>query len=170
MNIKARTDEELGDLTHYLSQYDFQIIYNPGKNNLEADCLSRNPVLEAYENKDEKLKVVNFIQLKDIIEDQKQNLDLQTNKNKLKLTNGLYYKRVKKKDKIILSENFSKKLIKKIHENFCHIGIKQMEYKIRPYYTAKHLTENIKKACKCCEICYCLGQKYIAQVYCLGQK
>lgn len=145
MNIKVRTDEELGDLTQYLSQYNFEIIYNPGKNNLEADCLSRNPVLETHENKGEELKVSNFIQLKDIAEDQEKNLDLQNNKDKLKRMNGLYYKKVKKKDKIILSENFSKELLKKIHENFCHIGTKQMEYKIRPYYTAKNLTENIKK-------------------------
>ncbi len=47
LNIKVRPDEELGDLTYYLSQYDFKIKYNPGKYNKEADCLSRNPVLRA---------------------------------------------------------------------------------------------------------------------------
>lgn len=31
MNIKSRTDEDLGDLTYYLSQYDFKIKYAPGK-------------------------------------------------------------------------------------------------------------------------------------------
>lgn len=36
MNIESRTDEELGDLTYYLSQYDFEVKYSPGKQNLEA--------------------------------------------------------------------------------------------------------------------------------------
>ena len=49
MNIKART-EELGDLTYYLFQYDLEIIYSPGIYNVEADCLSRSPVLEPYED------------------------------------------------------------------------------------------------------------------------
>jgi len=31
LNIKARTDGELGDLTYYLSQYYLKIIYAPGK-------------------------------------------------------------------------------------------------------------------------------------------
>jgi len=35
MNLKARTDEELGDLIYYLSQYNFKIKYNPGKSNQE---------------------------------------------------------------------------------------------------------------------------------------
>lgn len=45
LNLKSRTDEELGDLTNYRVQFDFKIIYRPGKNNDEADCLSQNPVL-----------------------------------------------------------------------------------------------------------------------------
>ncbi|CAH2100541.1 unnamed protein product [Euphydryas editha] len=36
LNIKNRTDDELGDMTHYLSQYNFVIKYNPGINQIES--------------------------------------------------------------------------------------------------------------------------------------
>ena len=49
---------------HYLSQYDFKIIYSPGKHNIEAVALSRNPVLESFENEEEVLKVANIIKSK----------------------------------------------------------------------------------------------------------
>lgn len=112
LNIKFRTDEELGDLTYSLSQYDFTIKYSPGKDNLEADCLSRNPVLEAHENEDEQLKLVNLIKLNTIIEDQWNNENLQKNKNKMILKDNVYYTKIKTKEKIVLSEDFSIKLIK----------------------------------------------------------
>ncbi|CAK1549412.1 unnamed protein product [Leptosia nina] len=93
MNLKSRTDEELGDLVYYLSQYDFKIIYSPGKNNLEADCLSRNPVLGIEENRDEQLKVVNFIECDDIIKDQDSNEELQNNKNRLVEKHNIFLKK-----------------------------------------------------------------------------
>lgn len=153
LNIKARTDEELGDLTYYLSQYNFKIKYNPGKSNQEADCLSRNPVLEPCENTDDVLKVVNLINLDDIKNDQYINPDLQNRKSKFVLENEIYYKKNKRRNKIILSETLSKTLIKDIHNTYCHIGRTQMINKITPFYTAKNIFINIKKICDECDIC-----------------
>lgn len=40
-----------------------------GKYNIEADCLSKNPVLEASEDTEKRLKIVNMIKLIDIVTD-----------------------------------------------------------------------------------------------------
>ncbi|GBP09688.1 hypothetical protein EVAR_76654_1 [Eumeta japonica] len=53
MNIKSRTDEELGDLTYYLSQYDFTVKYIPGKRECRSRLFESNPVLESEDNKEE---------------------------------------------------------------------------------------------------------------------
>lgn len=153
MNIKCRTDEELGELTYYLSQYNFNIKYAPGKYNLEADCLSRNPVLEPNENEDELLKIVNLIESGEIINDQRTNQDLQMKKEKMKQKNNIYYLKIRKKEKIVLSEKLAVELIKKIHEHYCHIGIEQMKNKISPFYTSKNLLLNIKETSKNCTTC-----------------
>lgn len=84
MNIEARTDEELGELSYYLSQFNFEVIYSPGKYNLEADSLSRNPVLEPIENEKEALKIVNHVNLEDIIHDRKKIENIKQNIDGLK--------------------------------------------------------------------------------------
>ena len=73
------------------------MIYSLGKYNVEADSLSRNPVLESHVNQEEVLKVVNFIKLEDTQNDQKENKDIKLHKNKLILKDKIYYKRIGKK-------------------------------------------------------------------------
>lgn len=152
LNIKNRTDDELGDMTHYLSQYNFVIKYNPGRNNTEADCLSRNPVYESHENEEDNLKTVNIVTIEEILADQNKIPNIK-NKHNFIREDGIYYKRNNKKKKIVLTEDYSKILINKVHEHFCHIGINQIESKIRPFYTAPNLLTNIKLICRQCEVC-----------------
>lgn len=151
LNLKSRTDEELGDMVYYLSQYNFEIKYRPGKYNQEADCLSRNPVLEPNENNEDQLRVVNLIALQDILKDQEENTNLQ--REKLIYKDNIYYKKYKGREKIILSEDFSIKWMKKIHEELCHIGMHQMGKMIKTFYTARNLDKNIQELCKNCEVC-----------------
>lgn len=148
LNIEARPDEDLGDLTLYLSQYNLEIKYYPGKFNQEADCLSRNPVLEPHENTDDFLKTVNLISLQDIKNDQKRNLEVTKRVDKLVTRDEIYLKKINKRDKISLTEDLSKKLIEDVHNLYCHIRQTQMIRKITPFYTAKNLVTNIKRLVK----------------------
>lgn len=53
----------------------------------------------------------------------------------------------------MLSEEFSIELMKRIHENLCHIRIGQMQKMISTQYTVKNLIKNIKNVCRSCEVC-----------------
>jgi transposase InsO family protein len=99
------------------------------------------------------LQIVNLIQINDIKHDQEQNKLLQNNKKNLIEKDGVFYKKIRNKEKIVLSEEFSLQLIKEIHSEWCHIGIKQMMNRICSYYTAKNMISNIFCFCKNCEIC-----------------
>jgi len=65
--------------------------------------------------------------------------------------NNIYYKQDRKKRKIVLREKWSRILIQKSHEDFCHIGINQIGTKMKLFYTAPNLSDNIKLICKSCE-------------------
>lgn len=153
LNIKVRTDEELGDLTYYLSQFEFNIKYIPGKLNTEADCLSRNPVLEPLDTTQEVLKIVNMVKIEEIKKDQNENNALKNLKRKSIDKHGIIYIQRRNKKKIVLSEKLSIKLIKDMHIDWCHIGIRQMINRIYPHYTSQKLLDNIQRICKTCNIC-----------------
>ncbi|XP_050523377.1 dynein regulatory complex subunit 7-like [Daktulosphaira vitifoliae] len=121
LKVKARTDEPLGKLIYYLSQYSFRIIYAPGKENIEADSLSRNPVLENFENEEDILKVVNMVTLEEIISDQQKNaIEIKDSKRVFEKGN-IKFKYLKNRQRIYISQEFGLLLIKKIHEYYGHI-------------------------------------------------
>ena len=153
MRIKARTDEPLGYLMHYLSQYDFKIIYSPGKENIEADALSRNPVLENFEHTEDLLKVVNFISLQQIKQDQERN-EVTINETKNVIKKGdIAYKNLNGRQRILVSRKFGQWLINEIHEFYGHIGTKQILEILRPFYYMKNMDRVVEQFCKRCEIC-----------------
>lgn len=153
LNIKSRTDEELGDMVYYLSQYDFVVKYSPGANNLEADCLSRNAVLASSEDWADALKVVNIIEMKDIEEDQKSFEFEMKNDKTIKKKNNICYKQVRGVERIYISKEFGKKLVNKIHLFYGHKGTRQITLKLRPVYYFKNMDSIIKNYCRTCDIC-----------------
>ncbi|KAK7591003.1 hypothetical protein V9T40_002616 [Parthenolecanium corni] len=154
MKINTKFDDELRELILQISQFDYKVTYKPGKTNLEADCLSRNPVLESHDASSE-LKVVNFLQLEDLLKDQKSvALDRITKKiNVINDTNNLLFTTCKKSKKVIISDEFARELIKKAHLHFGHIGVKQLELTLLPYFYNSSLKNFILEFTKKCSVC-----------------
>lgn len=50
-------------------------------------------------------------------------------------------------------QNNLAKLIKDVHDTYCHIGRTQLINKITPFYTAKIMIQNIKQVCDECKVC-----------------
>lgn len=150
LNLKARTDEELGDISNELLQYDFKITYQPGSQNSEADCLSRNPVLEC--SPDDKITnkiTFNTISLSEIIDSQK-NITLKPQEER---DNSIIVRMIKGKKRVVLDKSFGRKLIMRIHERLGHIGKKQMLGILRQHYYFDGMNKMVDEYCASCEIC-----------------
>ena len=156
MRVKARTDEPLGDLMFYLSQFDFKIKYAPGKTNIEADSLSRGPVLQEFErNEDLRLvNVIELIKLEEILLDQRTMENEIKKAKKIVRTDGIYYKLLGNRKRIYVSKKFGREIIRRAHDDeFGHIGTAQLLAKIRPHYYFKHLDKSVDRFCMECETC-----------------
>ena len=153
MRVKARTDENLGELMYYLSQYQFKIIYASGKDNVEADSLSRNPVLENFENDEDVLKVVNILKLQDIADDQEEIKEtIRESRNIIKKGN-IYYKKLRKRHRIFVSPQLGRRLIEKMHVHYGHIGANHIRQKIRSHYYFKNMDRMVEDFCATCDTC-----------------
>ncbi|CAB0001782.1 unnamed protein product [Nesidiocoris tenuis] len=153
LKINSRSDEELGDMLLFLSQFDFRVTYRPGSTNMEADCLSRNPVIEDYEYLEEFVKTVNFLTLSDITTDQ-ENHSSEFNKiGNTRKESGIIYKIKNTTKRIVISESLADALIKKVHLDFGHIGSAHVIKKIRQFYYTKNLDSKVKAYCQSCELC-----------------
>jgi len=149
-NITKSNDPELLALLNYISNFNFEIKYNPGKNNTEADGYSRNPVLEEDVEEETAIKIVNFLSLEKLLNDQK-NLDIRKD-DKIIKKNNICYKILNNKEKIWISEDLGIELIKSIHKEN-HIGVKQLNLTLTPKYYFKNMHKHIKYICRACDTC-----------------
>lgn len=147
LNLKARTDEELGDITNQLLQYDFEVVYRPGVMNSEADCLSRNPVLAPLPEPE--TLSFNAIQLKEILDSQTLLPAHPANFHK----GTTIYRKMSGKDRIVLDPIFGRKLVAEIHEKLGHIGAKHLLLIMKEYYFFSGMNDFINNYSSQCDIC-----------------
>lgn len=171
-NVKVRPDEELGDMTTFFSDFDFDLIYRPGVENQEADCLSRNPVLPSDDDSlpvhsvlsppsiemnaigftlPQDLVQINTLSLSEIKKDQ-ENIPFCTNEFTETKTNTRYIT-ISGRNKVILSDSGCRILVNRMHSQFGHIGYTHLVQMIQPYYYSKNLFKIMKSVTTACEIC-----------------
>ena len=150
LNLKSRPDEELGDIANYLLQFDFDIIYRPGKINLEADCLSRNPVLSAdLEDCDKDLQTVNYLSLEQVKAIQSTLKPTSQDYSK----NGMIFRKIKGKNKIVLPQQSGFELLEKVHNDLGHIGAWTIYNTLKNDYFFPKMYILALKITRSCETC-----------------
>lgn len=135
-----------------LSQYNFDTKYLPGKHNVEADTLSRNPIDFQSDNKTH-IKIVNLLCKNEILKEQKIDYDFSNLPKGCVIENELITKIKNSFHKVLVPKRLRVELVKKFHLTFGHIGVKQMLTLISKSYYWPEMTKLIKQFIDSCEVC-----------------
>ena len=134
-----------------LDQYNFEIRYQPGKMNTEADALSRCPII--YENDNaEHLRFTNYLTINEIKNEQNKELKNEIPKKCYK-RDGIVYNCRKGFVRTYVPFTLREKLINTTHTNLGHIGITKMINTIAKSYCWPNLAKDIKQFVDKCEAC-----------------
>lgn len=131
-----------------LSMFDFNVKYQKGATNHEADMLSRNPVCHVVTT-----PVSSKNHLLDLYEIEEHQKRENTGGPKYKKVNNVWTITKKGLVKIIVPLSLRIKLLNKVHDEFGHPGIRSMLSLISPYYYWPSIIRDIVNFNKHCEIC-----------------
>ncbi len=154
LNLKSRPDEELGDIAQFLLQFDFNVVYRPGAANAEADCLSRNPVLEAdgeHPVPPEEAFQIGFLTVPEVLRSQSR---LPPCPSAIRV-NGMLARKVGSKLKILLDEQSGLQLIERVHLHYGHIGSHHIYQTLKNYYHFRDMYRKICEFTSSCKVCLC---------------
>jgi len=136
--------------TEFISQFDMQIQYIKGSENIVADFLSRKDA------DDEIFKEIQHISISDLIKSQKDDnslKDIVSHSLKLKTTKeGVLVDTSKNNTRIVLPECFRFNEFERLH-NLCHQGSNATIRLMTGRYVWPGMKAQIRKWCKFCQIC-----------------
>lgn len=165
-----------------LSQYDFDIHYKPGHQNVEADALSRSPVSDhQYKSKHPKIinlptkseiqvekiqfkklpitnhtdymKIVNLLTTSEMKREQALEIEKKIHTPKRMNADGISIRKNGLFHQKYVPKSLRKKLISDFHHDFGHIGTKKTLQMIAKSYYWKNMTDDVKTFIDGCETC-----------------
>lgn len=166
-NFKHKNDK----LTRWkmlLEQYNFDVYYREGRLNVEADCLSRNPI----DDRIEKSNVELFLLDRDEIINA---LDTNFIGRYLDDSNFVYESDLlfkiddERNRRIVVPEQLVDRLISKFHLKYCHVGTEKIVFMIRQNYYVKDLHKKVQSVCQNCETCIKNKSRFDKQLGFLGK-
>ncbi|KAM7297300.1 transposon Tf2-9 polyprotein [Ixodes scapularis] len=120
-----------------LSMYAYTIKHLKGTDNVEADALSRSPI-------------VGLIDIEDIRQAQP---DLPPDHLNCRKENGIFVMRRKGLRKVFVAHSLRQQAIKKVHEDYGHVGVKKRLGLLSPHYYWPDIIKEVSACVKHCDIC-----------------
>ncbi|KAM7297299.1 hypothetical protein ISCGN_022452 [Ixodes scapularis] len=120
-----------------LSMYAYTIKRLKGTDNVEADALSRSPI-------------VGFT---DIEDNRQAQPDLPPDHQNCCKENGIFVMRRKGPRKVFVPHSLRQQAIKKAHEDYGHVGVKKMLGLLSPQYYWPDIKKDVSASVKHCDIC-----------------
>lgn len=141
----------------YLQDFEFDVIYRKGKTLSHADYFSRNvPIKTCYQINSLSKTWLHIEQQNDVgtteIIDKIKNGDPDYLAQYL-LKGGILYKRVESTYKIYIPQHCRLNLMRRFHEDNCHIGWEKTLSKMKQDFWMPHMTRNVRKFVESCVIC-----------------
>ena len=156
-----------------IQEYDFEVVYCKGSENIVADALSQNPhdvlednIPEGDEETDiyaidiQLSKQLSNITMHQLDNNKISNIVNQLNqKEKSKLSNiyQVYNHKLYRKEKglwkLVVTPEISQELLKEIHEAYGHCGVKRTYCIFKEHFTGDHSYKFTKKLIKTCDTC-----------------
>lgn len=158
-----------------LQEYDFEIKYRPGCINFKADFLSRKDTEKTKKTTElliahnkintvlmglNQLKHETGVYSKRTIIESQENLGEVKNKVQekmcyrgIKLVEGYLVKVIKNQELYVLDEETAERVLKEIHQDYGHVGVRKTWMIFRENYFSMHDLTSTKRICQNCQVC-----------------